>query len=318
MYIQFQPNRFASGIPISAISIHVNLFFLRIMMEHSYFIQASLTPRDKDLNATLEKIRNSYAGLLKQTATLANGVIRKSALESGQYVTPHTLEAEKMTAFLTGMPIDTSITTQERSIRPDHSETALARADEKAKELSGEAYRLTRQLADLKKKLLLDVVKCKAYTSNFPSELYHMWEEANKYLEMLEELESGKNIMRVSTLKEDEVFWSHIMADHSRFTASRLDSTEMDLIRRSLLFAQEFDEYTAMAKRAQEWNAPGEKLVLQTLDASRRLQDFQIEGTMGIMDCSIQSLIPPVRSDHHVRETYFFIWLLEMAQKAVA
>ncbi len=316
MYMQYQPNRLASGISLSAVSIHINLFFLRIMMEHSIFLQAGFTPKDKELAATADGFKNRYALLLKQAVALANGILSESALGSQQYVTPFTLDAERKTTFFTGISIDTSITAQQKSIRPEQG-VAQDHTDEKAKDLSRAALRLTEQLADFKKRLLLDVTKCKMYTANYSMEIHHMWEEADKYIRMLEELETGKNVMNLNTLKDNEMFFAHIMSDHSRFTANRLDPYEMNLIQNSLHYAEEFDTLFSAAKSTQQQQNPIPALTGQMLDATLRLQDFQIQTTRGIMDCSIQSLILPLRSDHHMRETYFFIWLLQMAQKSI-
>lgn len=316
MYIQSEPNNLASGIPIAAVSIHLNLFFLRIMMEHCFFIQISFMPKDKALAAAVDEIRNRFAALLKQTVSLADRVVRESALKSRQFFTPYTLDTEKMTSLFTGVPIDTSITAQEQSLHPENGRLILAGTEEKAKELSKAAYSLTAKLADFKKKLLLDVENCKAFTANFPMELHHMWEEADRYLKMLEKLETEENIMRLTNLSSDAIFWNHIMSDHSKFTANRLDPYEAGLIQTSLFYASEFESFANIAGRVQEWNGPGVELVMQNMSAAERLQDFQIQSTKGIMDCSIQSLILPIRSDHHIRETYFFMWLLNMAHKA--
>ena len=48
------------------LSIDLNLFFLRIMKEHSFFLQIAFTPRDKSWGAEAESFKTGFERLLSK------------------------------------------------------------------------------------------------------------------------------------------------------------------------------------------------------------------------------------------------------------
>jgi hypothetical protein len=57
---------FLSNSDYVSISIDMNIFFLRIMMEHSIFLEASFTPENKNLAMEAEGFKLLFEGLLSE------------------------------------------------------------------------------------------------------------------------------------------------------------------------------------------------------------------------------------------------------------
>jgi len=56
-------------------SLELNLFFLRIMKEHSIFLEAAFLPKDDKLIDEADAFKNEFTQLLSHAISLADGVI---------------------------------------------------------------------------------------------------------------------------------------------------------------------------------------------------------------------------------------------------
>ena len=83
-------------------SLDLNLFFLRIMKEHSFFLEAGFTPVNADLARQADAFKNQFETLLKEVVVIAHGFISPDVASSGEIVTGFTLNAERATTFLPG------------------------------------------------------------------------------------------------------------------------------------------------------------------------------------------------------------------------
>ncbi len=290
-------------------SIDLNLFFLRIMKEHSLFLQLAFTPRDKSLSAQAASLSMGFEELLEDAIELANGTVSKAALQSQQFMTPYTVEAERLTQFYTGVPIDSSLTGQEAMLVPSDGAMPVGIVEE-VEVLDRNAHHLTAALARFKEMLLADVLACKTFTLNYPLLIDHILREAKLFMKLLSALVHGENIMRSEELIGQEVFWSRIMAEHSKFIAGLLDPTEEDLIDTARMFGKQFDTLTAKAKEAamQPANIPG--VTEATKRETMKLKEFKTAGTKGILECNIQSIIIPLLADHTLREANHYLFVL--------
>ena len=77
------------------LSLELNLFFARIAKEHAIFIEGAFTAKDADLAREADMLKNQFEMLLAETISLSNGVVSRASVESGEFVTPHTLAAER-------------------------------------------------------------------------------------------------------------------------------------------------------------------------------------------------------------------------------
>ncbi len=315
--MQYEPGNIASGLPFNVLSINLNLFFLRIMKEHCIFLEANFMPKDENLADQAGNMKRDYENLLMQAIPMADGVVSPSALKAGQFFTPYTAQTERLTCHFTGIPINSNITVREKKISTGDSGPLPSNIDAKIKLLNDDSRRLTAKLRDFKKNLLSDVVNCRIFTANYPLELHHMAEEANHYLKLLDALDNSENIMQVKNLTDQVSFWDKNMAEHNLFAAGKLDPTEESAIEKSRKAAQEFDRLASKAKTIRKNPESVLGTIRESLNAARKLQEFQTGALKGIMDCKIQSIIIPLIADHHMRETAHFMWLLEMGLKAL-
>lgn len=316
MYYQFEPSNFMAGVPITVLSVNLSLFFLRIMKEHCIFLEAGFTPAGRDLAGRAGEMKNDLDGLLTQAVTLAGGMASPRAIALHVFVTPYTARAERLTSHFTGIPIDSEITMRENALTPGSGSAPSGSADAKVKSLMDDARRQIQKLADFKKKVLADVVNCRLFTNNYPLEIHHMLKEAELYLHLLDDLAQDKNIMDLKNLLNERTFWNENMAQHAGFTAGKLDPTEEDAIGKARMYADEFQKLASISGAAAKTDAPSREITDKSMTAAKELQDFQTDGIRGIMDCRIQSIIPPLAADHNMRETGYFMWLMQMAQAA--
>ncbi len=290
-------------------SIDLNLFFLRIMKEHSLFLQLGFTPRDSGLGAEAASLAMGFEELLEDAVELANGSVSNAALQSQQIVTPYTMEAERLTRFYTGVPIDSAITRQEEMLMPSGGSMPMGLTEE-VEMLNRDAYRLTATLARFKEKLLANVRACRIFTLNYPLLIDHILREARLFMELLAALLRGENIMRSEELINQEAFWNRIMAEHSKFIAGLLDPSEEELIDTARAFGKEFDMLTAQAINATKQTMNISEVTSESMRETKELRDFKATGTKGILECKIQSIIIPLLGDHVLREANHYLFVL--------
>lgn len=105
----------------AASSIEINLFFLRIMKEHSLFLMAGFPCKDEEWIQKADWFRREFEQLLWDTVKISDGRVERSVLESHELVTEFTAAAEERTQCLSGIPIDSSLTMEEKDFVRDGS-----------------------------------------------------------------------------------------------------------------------------------------------------------------------------------------------------
>ncbi|MCI7768203.1 MAG: DUF2935 domain-containing protein [Oscillospiraceae bacterium] len=285
-------------------SLELHLFFGRTMKEHSLFLEAGYTPAGADYAARAEHFKNEFERLLRQAVTLADGIISKRVLDSGEIATEFTRTAERQTEKLTGIAIDSSITDRElrlKCCRLDHSPEMYI----SVKNLNIIALRLIDGLISLKEETLSMVLHCQMFTMNYPLLIEHIIREAKlyrKYIRMLEE--SGT--LSTESMKDIECFWNRIMMEHALFIRGLLDPTETELIQSADKFAEDYSDLLKSCQNAQDM-----AMTAGSRAETLKFRDFKTAGTKGIEGCQIRSLILPLLADHVLREANHFLRLLE-------
>jgi len=94
-----------------------------------------------------------------------------------------------------------------------------------------------------------------------------------------------------------------------------LDPTEDNLINQANNFGHEFDQLTAEAMAAMEATAPLSQVTDESLKATWDLRNFKAQGTQGILECKVRSIIIPLLGDHVLREANHYLRLLKMFEK---
>lgn len=293
-------------------SLELHLFFMRIMKEHSFFLQLGFTPRDIEYTQKANEFRMEFDKLLKEVVILSDGVVSENALESGEIITPYTLEAEKVSEFYTGVDIATDITKAQCDLKSACDDTVSRSLVDKVSRINRRAITLISGLIDFKTRILENVKCCKMFTVNYPLLLDHILREARLYLDMVRRLQNRRfgNLGRDAL--EQEAFWNRIMAEHSKFIRGLLDPTEEELFDIANNFGNEFDELTKESLAAMDRTTPFDKVTEDSLRATEDIRDFKAQATEGLLDCEIKSIIIPLLADHTLREANHFLRLLKM------
>lgn len=287
------------------VSLEINLFFQRIMKEHLFFIETSLPPVEKELISEADLLKRSFEELLFETVVLANGPISKKALESNEFVTPYTLDAERVTSRLTGASINMDITEAEYKLKsnPDFDyndwlESSVMDMNIRSKNLLGEVIKF-------KKKLLNLVLECKVFSFLYPEMLEHDIEEAEFYYEILKSL--NQKTLPEKSLCEELNFWNNIMREHGEFIDGMLDPTEKDLKEMADEFTRIFEKLVRECLKVSK-----RQIIEGSLKATMGIINFKTAGVKGILNCEIRSIIPPLLADHVLREANHYRRLLKI------
>jgi len=305
-------------------TLQLNLFFLRIMKEHLIFIKASLTPKNADLGRQADLLRRELDKLLKETIRLANGVIRPSVLNSGEFVTRYTVSAERATAFYTGINIDTNITEAEISLGFDEKimpnnipEEAPFMLPYDIEVTAKDVFQLNKAIIAAVKEVLSfkeflrdKVLACEVFTSAYPHLVEHVIDETKFYLSMLNRLQKMEKVNIPKETIQQEDFWNHIMGDHAEFIRGMLDTTEKKLIRLANAFAEKYEELNNEAKSMKLDNENIARFTDQSLRTTREFRDFKKQGVEGILSCKVKSIILPLLADHVLREANHYLRIL--------
>ncbi|UWG95856.1 DUF2935 domain-containing protein [Dehalobacter sp. DCM] len=292
-------------------SLELHLFFARIMKEHSFFLETGFTQRDINFIQQADNFRTQFDTLLGEVISISDGAISQEVLQSGEIISPYTLRAEMASSFYTGVQIPTNLTQAEAGLtggvvmRPNDM---LVQA---VSSINQRAMSLIAALAQFKSTILSQVLACKMFTNSYPLLIDHIMREAKFYWRMVQKIEARERMNLEAEILEQELFWNRIMAEHSKFIRGLLDPTEDELITTANNFGHEFDQLTAEAKAAIDKSIPILKVTEDSLRATRALRDFKAQGTNGIAECKIRSIIIPLLGDHTLREANHYLRLLK-------
>lgn len=291
-------------------SLELHLFFGRIMKEHSFFLEIGFTPRDSQFTQKADQFRIAFDQLLKNAIALAPGIVRGEVLQSGEVITPYTLDAEKVSSYYTGIPIATELTMAEERLLDGNFLRVTTNQEQAVYALNQQAIELTSALIDFKTSIIDNVSSCQMFTVNYPLLIDHIRREAQLYVRSLQRLQDKELInLEVETL-EQESFWNRIMAEHSKFIRGLLDPTEEELIEIANNFGNKFDDLTKDALQALDKTIPLAQVTKDSIDETIKIRDFKKQGTQGLLDCKIKSIIIPLLGDHVLREANHFLRLL--------
>lgn len=296
-------------------SLGLHLFFARIMKEHSFFLEVAFTPRDASFTQQADAFRREFDGLLGEAISISNGVVNPGVLQSGEVITPFTLNAEMATTYFTGVQIPTQLTQAEAGLSGGGMINAGPMLEQYVYSLNQRAINATSALIQFKSNTLSNVLSCKMFTLNYPLLIVHIIREAELYLMQLRRLQNREAINLEKEAYDLEFFWNRQMAEHAKFIRGLLDPTENDLINQANDFGNEFDQLTAEAKAAIDANVPLSKVTGESIKATEDLRNFKAQGTQGILACKVKSIIIPLLGDHVLREANHYLRLLRMFER---
>ncbi|MDF2700700.1 MAG: hypothetical protein K0Q49_2263 [Haloplasmataceae bacterium] len=277
------------------------------MKEHSLFMAVSFPPKNEDLIQEAKVFNIHFNNLLIKALTLASGVsnIKNDA------VTQFTLEAEKATSFVTGFPIDTSVTSYELTLINQPGYYQNQSIVESISALNNESIQATQGLINYKSKVINGVLNCQVYTTNYPLLLDHIRREAIFFVDLLTKLQYRVEPNVVEEALRQEIFWNQIMSEHAKFIRGYLDPTEEELIQIANNFGNQFDELNNKAFQVPQYPQQFPQITSESVKLTKDIQGFKVQGTEGILNCKVKSLIVPLLGDHVIREANHYLNLLE-------
>lgn len=286
-------------------SLDLHLFFLRIMKEHSFFLEASFLPKDIELAKRADRFRLDFERLLEKAVDLANRNVSRGVLKSGEVVTDKTIQAEEKTEFLSGVSFNTGLTRRETMLKPGEGDPDL---EKRVAELNRRVINETKALVAFKTEILEAMLDCRLFTWNFPLLIEHIRREARFFIAQLQRLQKRELPNPTKELIREKVFWDQIMAEHSLFIAHLLDPTETDLIRTAEDFAREFFKLQSRVEDVKDTDSHLPKELLRDeIQATQAIRDFKDTATELILDCETRSIIVPLLGDHVLREANHFL-----------
>ena len=292
------------------ISLETHLFFARIMKEHSFFLQAGFVPKDTEWIRRADFFRRQFEDLLRRTVQMSNRMVSGNVLKSEEIVTCYTMDAERRTSNLTGIPIDIRITAAEKNLECGNSDYQVTREDvQMVQRLNERAVWLLNGLIDFKERILCEVKECRMFTTNYPLLIEHILREARLYRDTVESLMQNQKAC-YRNLQNQEEFWNCIMMEHAMFIRGLLDPSEPELIVAANDFVNDFEALLIEARR-KDSQASVPTLQERTLEKTIQLRDFKASGTEGLLNCQIRSIILPLLADHVLREANYYIRIQE-------
>jgi len=292
-------------------SLDIHLFFARIMKEHSFFLQLGFTPRDADFARQADDFRKAFDDLLKAVILLSDGVVSPQVLQSGEVLTPYTLEAERLSSFFTGVRIPTELTRAETGLAAGNLIRDVKKLEPRVFDLNQKAMDLLAGLIRFKNTVLSNVLSCKMFTLNYPLLIDHILREANLYLRMIQRVQRREEVNTDKEILEQELFWNRIMGEHAKFIRGLLDPTEEGLFNMANDFGNLFDRLIEETKAAMKKAMPVDRITDENLKATQAIRDFKAQGTQGLLGCRIRSIIIPLLGDHTLREANHYLRLLK-------
>jgi len=278
-------------------------------------LEIGFTPRDSNFSKTADDFRMAFDQILREAISLSDGVVGPIFLDSGEVITPYTLKAEEASVFYTGVPINTELTKMEGNLSEGRPNDLNAMLVQRVSMLNHRVMDLVDELIRFKTRILSDITSCNMFTVNYPLLIDHILREAKLYHLLIQRLEEKEETDIEQEAFEQELFWNRIMAEHSLFIRGLLDPTENELIIAANNFGNEFNQLYEESKEAMDQTLPLSKVTRDSLKATVDISNFNAQGTQGILNCKVKSIIIPLLGDHVLRESNHYLRLLKTYAK---
>lgn len=287
------------------ISLLLHLFFARLMKEHAFFLENIFLSKDKFFSDEAAYHKKKFEKLLSDIVALSNGMLSQYLLESGCILTKYTMQAEKRTEFLTGIPINSAITSAEYELISCNHPKITPGIIYQIKRCNQYAIRILTGIIQFKERILKQILSSQMGVSIYLTWLIHTIYEAKLYRSYIMNAER-KHYFEYGTTIQTQISWNQIMTEHALLTAGMMDPTEQNFIQKNIAFSNIFAQDTQRLKMSKsQISKPSQEMVSQTI------QFKELNGSLlqGILSSKIQSIILPLMADHMLRETLFYLYL---------
>lgn len=293
----------------SALFLETHLFFSRIMKEHALFLEAGFPCTNQNWIKKSDWFREQFENLLLEIILISDGQVHDCVLKSDELVTEFTLQAEQRTKNLSGISINTKLTTLEQNLcnRCRCVRECTSPLHRKINRINLHALQLLDKLIAFKESILCEVQKGDLFTTNYPLLIEHIIREAKLYRSTIQNL-LNQTCSCYQDLFQTEVFWNRIMMEHALFIRGLLDPSEDQLIDTADEFA---NDYKRLLMKTKEQDCISTKeLTRDSLSTTLQYKEFKTAGVNGILNRDITSIILPLLADHVLREANHYIRLL--------
>lgn len=277
------------------------------MKEHSLFLAIAFPPKNVDLANEAKSYNIIFNNLLSRAVALAS----RNAKINNDAVTQFTLEAEKATQFVTGFPIDTNLTMIEFSLVGQPISMQNLSIIENISSLNNEAIQATQGLINLKTRIINGVLNRQLFTLNYPLLIDHIRREAILFVDLLTKLQNRVEPNVLEETLRQQLFWNQIMGEHALFIRGLLDPTEEELIQIANNFGNQFSELNRQTNLVYQNPQLYPQVKMESIKLTQDIQNFKTQGTEGILNGQIKSIIAPLLGDHVIREANHYLNILE-------
>ncbi len=283
-------------------SLHYNLFWTRIMKEHAIFIEATMPPPGKQLALKADYYKLHYDHFLSAAIKLSNGVLPLKVLQSGQYYTQFTEEAERLAQQDTGIFINRELTLKEYDIEPYSPDfTVTDELVQSVSQLNQDILNLTADFIQFQADLLMKRSSCSLFTMMYNADIDHVLLEAKRYHKIISGMQG-----REESAEDYKLFWTQNMAGHAKVMRGLLDPTETEYFKTANQFSDLFDTL-AQNETVQETVPSDNELITDTM----AIRNFKADTTQGIIRCKVQAIMLALYTDHLLREANHFLCLMQ-------
>lgn len=287
------------------ISLSLHLIFARLMKEHAFFLENSFMPKDKAFSDEAAYHKKKFEKLLSDTIALSDRRLPQHTLESGCIFTKHTMQAEKRTEFLTGIPINSDITSLERELTACEQPKITPGIIYHVKQFNRYSIRILNGMIQFKERILKQVLSCQITIGICPTWLTHTINEAKMYRSYILNAET-KFYFEYGTEIQTQISWNQIMTEHALLTVGLLDPTEQNFIQKNIVFSECFIQNTQKLKKSKaHWSELSSDIISHTIQF-KELNESALEN---ILSCKLKSIMLPLLADHMLRETLFCLYL---------
>ena len=290
----------------AVLSLELHMFFARIMMENTLFLESRLMPASSELSQTAAWYKKQFEAVLHNAVILGDGVVSPEVLASGEMVTAYTLASEQLTQYFLDIEINQDITKMQEELRgsenPEITPTLIAQV----RQLSEAVQPLIGGMIEYKNRALVDLQTCRVFIAEYPLIVRTMLGQINDYSNRFSALESGRENYDTQDIL---LFWTQGILERVLSLRHMFDPTEKEMMAIADGFAHRY--FSLM----QETRMMSDTLTPRILDTALKeaidYRDFSETVVKMMVDCKIQSSMLPQMADHALRETNYFIRMLK-------
>ena len=289
-------------------SLNTNLFFLRIMKEHTYFIYISLPEKYSVLKQEMKTFIDTFNNLLVRTIRLSSNVVGLK----NDMLTEYTINAERLSELFTGAPIDRNTTRLEMQLGYNNQNQLNQTQVQNVYKLNSQILEVVRRLILYKGIFSSDISECRVFSTMYTSLIDHLSDEDQYYANILIKLQDKTDPSTNIEDAREVAFWNELMSEHAKFIRGLLDPSNETLIEAAHTFAGKFNE---LSERALEV-ALGDIIIGEfgdeSLETAISFRKFIIELIQEVLECEVNFISVPLLIDHFLREANHYINFLQM------